>query len=381
MEKVIIAILITCTVLMTGCMQNDVATTNNLDKSQDKALEIFKVGVIMPLSGDVASLGEPLLSVQKKALDDINAKWAKEGKNKKIEFIIEDGKCSPKDSLTAIQSLSNIEGVKIILGGLCSGETLGIAPYAEANHILVLSSGSTSPKVTDAGDYIFRNVGSDSYWGVLIAEDIIKKGYTQVTILSENNDYAQDLREEILNKLKEKDIYPTADEIINSGEKELKTNMLKIKESNPQALIILPGSEVTANRFVENIQKYLNLDNIQLYGIEIMGLGSFLQEDALEGMITFKSDFDDTNIQFQKLANETGCPWGKYCATVYDGVLLLSEMIDKCGDDTDCIKEGLYNAQNWQGKYQGAISFDENGDIKEEFSMYKVQNHKLVQIN
>jgi hypothetical protein len=62
----------------------------------------------------------------------------------------------------------------------------------------------------------------------------------------------------------------------------------------------------------------------------------------------------------------------------YDGVVLMSEMLDKCGEDTECIKDGLYNTQNWQGKYQGLVSFDENGDIEVEYESFIVKNGELV---
>ena len=72
-------------------------------------------------------------------------------------MIYEDGLCDGKGATNAVQKLINIDGVKIIIGGVCSGETLGAAPLAESSKVILFSPGSGSPDITNAGDYIFRN--------------------------------------------------------------------------------------------------------------------------------------------------------------------------------------------------------------------------------
>ena len=84
-------------------------------------------------------------------------RWVTRGINgKQVEVIAEDGACNAKSGVLAIQKLINQDKVKIIMGAGCSSETLGAAPIAEENKIILISWGSSSPDITKSGDYIFR---------------------------------------------------------------------------------------------------------------------------------------------------------------------------------------------------------------------------------
>ena len=76
----------------------------------------------------------------------------------------------------------------------------------------------------------------------------------------------------------------------------------------------------------------------------------------------FKAQEGDS--EFLKLQEEAGCINGLFCVGTYDGIFLLAEVFEHCGDrDTTCMRDYLYNTQNWEGRFYGTISFDEKGDI------------------
>ena len=116
----------------------------------------YRIGAVHPLTGNGAGYGLPVERVIRRAVQDINQQWAAD--NRHLELIVADGKCNSADALQAAQRLVEDSGVKIIYGGSCSDETLGIAPYAEANQVLQLTPLSTSSAVSQAGDYVFRNI-------------------------------------------------------------------------------------------------------------------------------------------------------------------------------------------------------------------------------
>ena len=70
----------------------------------------------------------------------------------------------------------NVDKVKVILGGICSGETLAAAPITEAAKVILLSPSATSPDITNAGDYVFRTIPSDANAGRISAQTAIKNG-------------------------------------------------------------------------------------------------------------------------------------------------------------------------------------------------------------
>ncbi len=94
----------------------------------------IKIGFISALTGGAAAYGETEKNVVELALKEINDSGEL---NRKLEAVYEDGKCDGKEAVTAAQKLINIDKVKIILGGGCSSETLGAAPLAEANKVIL----------------------------------------------------------------------------------------------------------------------------------------------------------------------------------------------------------------------------------------------------
>ena len=119
-------------------------TTGLINLNKNK--ETYKIGSILPLSGDASSFGVPFQKTLNLAVKEINENGGIDGKQVKI--IYEDGKCENKQANQAANKLININNVNTIIGGICSGETLAAAPIAEENKVILFSPASGSPKIT-----------------------------------------------------------------------------------------------------------------------------------------------------------------------------------------------------------------------------------------
>jgi len=117
--------------------------------------EPIKIGAVLPLTGTESSWGADAKEGIELAVEEINSRGGI--KNKKIEIIYEDGQCKPEPAVTAAQKLINVDRVSVIIGEICSSATLAIAPITETAKVVLISPGSASPKITEAGDFIFRN--------------------------------------------------------------------------------------------------------------------------------------------------------------------------------------------------------------------------------
>ena len=135
--------------LIAGCAQAPAPAPEALKMTK------YTVGSVLPLTGDGAVYGLPVQKVIEQATKDLNAKWASE--NKELEVVFDDGKCNSKDALTATQNLVNLKGIKVMVGYACSSEGLGSASFNEENKVVTLSPLTSSPDITNAGDYYFRN--------------------------------------------------------------------------------------------------------------------------------------------------------------------------------------------------------------------------------
>ena len=62
-------------------------------------------------------------------------------------------------------------------------------------------------------------------------------------------------------------------------------------------------------------------------------------------------------------------------ASTYDAVNLLKEMIEKYGNDSEAVKNGLYKVNNHDG-ISGPITIDQNGDRMVEYGLKIIKNGK-----
>ncbi|HLD63847.1 MAG TPA: ABC transporter substrate-binding protein, partial [Candidatus Peribacteraceae bacterium] len=150
--------------------------------------EPIKIGFIGPLTGDAAALGVDILHGIQIAVDDANATGGIDGRQ--IQIVAEDGRCTGADAASAAQKLINVDKVVAILGGQCSGETLAIAPIAEAAGVPIISAISSNPDVTEAGEFIFRVYPSDALKTVVMAKYFADNDWKRVAILTTNADFS-----------------------------------------------------------------------------------------------------------------------------------------------------------------------------------------------
>jgi branched-chain amino acid transport system substrate-binding protein len=140
----------------------------------------IKIGWISDLSSATSKYGAYEAGML--AVNEINSNGGINGK--KIELIVEDGKCDTKEAITAINKLINIDGVKFVLGGHCTAESMAIAPIVEQNKIIMLAAITSTPLLSDAGDYIFRTSSISTVQSDLMAKAAIGKGVKKLQLFT-----------------------------------------------------------------------------------------------------------------------------------------------------------------------------------------------------
>jgi branched-chain amino acid transport system substrate-binding protein len=358
-------------VLISGCVQ------------QEQQSEKIRIGFVGPLSGDGSAYGLPAKNIVEYTVEEINNAGGINGR--KIEIVYEDGKCTAKDGLAAAQSLVELQNVSIIIGGFCTGETMGIAPFTEKNKMLLFSIGSTGPVVTDAGDYVFRSAASSADQGKQLSA-YIDKNYKKVAILSELTDFSQSLLKVFKDNIKNATI--VADETFATSERDLRAQLTKIKSSNPDAVIFIPQSIPTANLIAK--QAFEIKLNISIIGAHTMAFEDTIKEygQNLQDMVISTPLIDENTQSARKFFDgynkkfSANCTIGVYCGYGYDGIYLLVDAISACGgaENTTCLRDYLYSIKNWNKGILGNISFDQNGDIQLQFVMQKLEGNKFVRL-
>jgi len=335
----------------------------------------IKIGFIGPLTGDGAPYGEAARGGLQIALDEINDNGGINGRM--ISIIYEDGECNNKSAVSAAQKLVNVDKVKIIIGGLCSGETLSIAPITEAAKIILFSPGSSAPSITSAGDYVFRNHVSDNYGGEFLA-GVVAKNRSRIAIFSESTDYAQGLRQAFKMKLKNPAVF---DEAFESSTKDFRSMLTKTKATNPDAIVIIAQVGGNAATIAKQARE-LGLTQ-QFYSAYLAGPEYLTGGKAVEGTIMV----DDVSLITSKGKNLSRLyrerfgsepTYSVYVGGAYDAAFILSGAIDAIGENSDGIRDYLYNMKNFDGAL-GSYHFDQNGDpVGLTLTVKKVENGVFV---
>ena len=129
------------------------------------AQSVIKVGIAGPLTGSSLDLGETQEIGARKAFEQINKKGGLLGRN--INVISVDDACEPLQARAVAQQLVS-EGVVFVVGHVCSACSLAAMKIYEEAGIIMISPGSTNPKVTDeGGPNIFRVLGRDDQQGIV----------------------------------------------------------------------------------------------------------------------------------------------------------------------------------------------------------------------
>lgn len=334
--------------------------------NQPISIEPIKIGFIGPLSGVGVSYGEGERNAITTALKEINDNGGVLGR--KIEVVYEDSKCSGQDAVTAVQKLINIDQVKIILGGACSGETIAAATITEPAKVILFSAFSTSPDISNSGDFVFRNTPSDKDIARAVADIATENNQMKVAILTENTDFGKTVRENIIKRLGELNATVVADETYNMDSKDYRAQLTKIKSAKPDAVIFNPQSGVSGGLAVKQA-KELGI-NVPYYGNFGFSSGDAMKTAgvALNGMKfgdapSLNKDNPIANkfmTEYLKLYPKPSSDWE--VGARYDSVYIIANAIKSCkGTDTECIKNYLYKMSDYTGVL-GKYHFDANGD-------------------
>jgi branched-chain amino acid transport system substrate-binding protein len=340
-----------------------------------------KVGWIGPMTGELAKWGSYEAALL--ALEDI-----KDIGGRKLEIIFEDGKSQGKDAASAAQKLINVDHVKYILGGQCTRESLAIAPIAEKAGVVMIAAITSNPFLTTAGDNIFRitavsTTGAEKMFKFAAQEKKLKS----FAVLYEEADYPRPQADRFKSLVLEKGLTLTAYEGFMPGETDVRSILTRIKSAKPDAMFIATTSPDFAALLLRQIRE-LHLE-ILLLGNENTGHAvnsAGADKGIFDGIIFAASKYDPERPKAKKFLDKyrsryhvDALPYGAYTAEPYDTVLLLADVITKCGDDVASVRKCLYGIKNYEGA-SGQFSIDSNGDAIRDYEILEVNGGQVSPI-
>lgn len=340
--------------------------------------EVIKIGVIAPLTGEVAQYGVAVRDGVQLRVDQINEAGGINGK--KIELVIADSKGDSQEARNIFKKMVSQDKVSLVIGEVISSASLAISDLAQTAKVPMISASSTNLDVTKGKDYVFRTTFTDPFQGEIIAKYVAEKGYKKIAVLTNtSSDYSVGLADTFKAEASKAGL-TIIEEKYTKDDKDFKSLLTKIKGENPE-VIFIPDYYNTIGLMVTQANEL---------GIKAQYLGGDgwdgIQENfasQVEGAI-FASQFapNDTDAVVQKFISDYTKKYSKeptiFQALGYDTAMVVENALKNTKDLTgEAIKESLFATEGLE-LVTGSFKFDSERNPKKKVTFIEVKGGKLT---
>jgi len=335
------------------------------------------IGVILPLTGEAAHWGIPPRNGAQLAVDELNRAGGVGGRD--LELHIEDDRCKPAEGVAAFNKIIAAARPSIVLGAVCSGVTLAIAPLAESRKVVLISPASTSPKLTGAGDFIFRVVPSGSLRGKVFAEYVHRdRALRKIAVLYINNEGGIGGSTAFKARFTQLGGTAVIEETYPPGTTDLRPPLARIKAAGAEGILI--GSYPPDTVAILRQAKELDLQQPLFFTNEAVENPEVLREagDAANGA-TYILAAPPSGRAPEGFTQAYAAKFGKmpelFAAEGYDIVRLIAAA-GAVGSGTSlsslAIRDFLRRVRDYAGA-SGAITFNEGGDVMKPYAVKTIE--------
>lgn len=190
--------------LATACQNTETTTEAPASPEAESSPEAeatgdtaFKLGTLLPLTGDLAQYGQTMQDSATLLVDTVNACGGVMGQP--VELISEDDQTDPSAGAAGMTKLAEVDQVGAVVGAAGSAVSSAAVDIAVRNEVVQISPSSTSPSFTERAEdgefngYWARTAPPDTFQGDALAQLAQERGYETVAVLAINNDYGNGL--------------------------------------------------------------------------------------------------------------------------------------------------------------------------------------------
>jgi branched-chain amino acid transport system substrate-binding protein len=386
-----IAVLSLSVASLPGCKKEDGGGSGATTKQSDTG--DISIGHLASMTGDTATFGVSSDEGIRLALDEINNTGGVLG-GRKLKVITEDDRSNNDEAKTAISKLITQDKVCAVLGEIASSRSIAAAPVAQDAQVPMLSPGSTNPKVTQIGDYIFRACFIDPFQGTAMANFALKelKAKRLAVLYPVNSDYGMGLREFFKDATSKGGGQVVADvAYTEKSDVDFKGQLTKIKDANPDAIYV--SGYYTEAGLIARQARELGI-TVPLLGGDGWDSDQTVKigGNAVNGCyFTNHYSAEEQRPEVQafvkaykaKYKNQDGTPKTPDAMAIlgYDAMLLMADAIKRAGNtDPTKIRDMLAGTKNFPGA-SGTITIDENRNAKKDIVVLKIDNGEFKYVS
>ncbi len=365
------------------------------------------VGTVMPVSGDLSTLGPAAQSSMSLAFDLINEAGGVNGSQ--IEVFHRDSGTNATLGADAASGLVNINHANFIMAAHASPVTIAIAESVTIpNGVLQISPGSSSKAISvlDDNDMVFRTRVNDGIKAQALAKLAQAIGYKRVSTTYVNNAYGESLNESFVENFEAIGGMVSAAVPHELGQASYVSELRDASEEDSEALITIayPDSGTTLLREAAEggyFDEFIFVDQTKSQSMfDTIGGNHFDGSFGLApGSPETPAVRDFRRVYSERTGND---PDAQIIAEAFDAAIVLALAIEQADtDDPVAVRDELRSVANPPGEavgpgdipralelirdgkdinYEGAagsIDFDENGDVLSSMRVWQMVDGKI----
>ncbi|MDF1546699.1 MAG: ABC transporter substrate-binding protein [Bacteroidales bacterium] len=359
---------------------------NTNSKKNSVEEEVFKIGVIIPLTGNSSAIG----NIHKQGIDLAISEINKNRNGKKaIEAVYEDSKNESKTGLAAFNKLRNVDNIPVILSTF-SNVCVPLASTMKTqqiNDVVLLSTATSAPNITIGSEYVFRSFITSNVESAEIARFITEDlGYSKTAIYYVQDDYgkgAADVFFDLYTKKYNNNV--VFKEAFDINQIDHKNSIFKIKKEKPEIIFLTGYGQSLVSAINQIRETDIKCDIICTATLALPDAFNNLGE-AKEGIYLTSSLYDESSTlkdyqsfkeEFIKMFPESKDNYQS--ASTYLCTKIITEAIDKKGYSADKIKEGLLSITQFNTPL-GGITFNNVGEASFPVKIKVIKNGNIVNI-
>ncbi len=348
-----------------------------------KSSPVIKIGLVAPLTGDQASIGQDLIRGAQLAIDQANVKGVLAGYSLVLEAL--DDQHSPAQAVAAAKKLVADPDVAVIVGHLNSSCTMPTSAIYHTARLLQIAPVASNPQLSRQGfDTFYRTCATDDLQGPAAANFAMKElNVRRIAIIDDMTTYGRGLSQEFEQKAKTLGMEIVAHEGISQGEKDFSALLTKIKGLDPDLIYFAGVYPESALLLRQRAALGLRGHYLGSDGQFDPALISLAAPEAAEGafVTTVGSDIHQmaTAQAFIQAFEQKYGTVGAYAAYAYEATSIGIEAIRRAASkDRTAVLQAMQQIKDFPGIF-GVQNFDARGDsLIHNIGIYTVKDGAFV---
>jgi branched-chain amino acid transport system substrate-binding protein len=316
------------------------------------------VGVSGPLTGPNAQYGAQWKDSFDLALEELNPTA-----QHPVQYVFEDSQSDPRQSVAIAQKFVNDPRIIMELGDFSSPASMAASPIYQRARLVQFGFTNSHPDFTKGGDYMWSSSISQAEEQPGLADYAVTGlGKRRLGVIHLNTDWGVTSKNLFAAAASQKGAVVTAAEGFLPNERDFRSTLVRIRDSNPDCIVIIAyyADCATIVRQIRTLglpQAIVAVSSV--YSPKLIELGG----DAVNGVHVITTFFpEEPRPEVQRFVSAFKAKFNRdpdtFNATAYDTMVLTSTLVNRYGTTRAAIRQGIAQIRDVPSVIFGTIQFD-----------------------